>query len=141
MQRMRPAIMAIAILALSATAVFAAGPLSVGPSHSQASASHRVETVSSGDPSEKPEASEGAEQSEAADASAGAEASHAPNHGCVVSLAAQTATPSGFKNHGAWVSSIAKDNHGHNKSQNITTCALPTAKPSASTSVAPGVNP
>jgi len=35
------------------------------------------------------------------------------NHGAVVSAAAQTATPTGFANHGAYVRSIAMANHGH----------------------------
>jgi hypothetical protein len=54
------------------------------------------------------------------------------NHGCVVSLAARTATPSGFQNHGQWVSSIAKNNHGHNKSGDTNTCTLPTGSPAPS---------
>jgi hypothetical protein len=54
------------------------------------------------------------------------------NHGCVVSLAAKTATPSGFKNHGQWVSSIAKNNHGHNQSGDTNTCTLPTSGPAPS---------
>jgi hypothetical protein len=136
MQRFRAASIALAILALSATAVLAAGPLSVDPSHSQPSATaHHAKATESNEPSEAPEESEAAEPthaakpSEAAEPGGSAEASHPVNHGCVVSLAAQATTPSGFKNHGQWVSSIAKDNHGHNKSQNITTCALPTGIP------------
>jgi hypothetical protein len=35
------------------------------------------------------------------------------NHGAIVCWAAHQDTPEGFKNHGAWVSSWAKDNHGH----------------------------
>jgi hypothetical protein len=54
------------------------------------------------------------------------------NHGCVVSLAAKTATPSGFKNHGQWVSSIAKNNQGHTQSGDANTCTLPTGGPAPS---------
>lgn len=135
MHRFRAASIALAILALSATAVLAAGPLSVDPSHSQplasAATAHRTDAAESNEPTDAPEQSEAAEPSDAAKPNGSAEASHPVNHGCVVSLAAQATTPSGFKNHGQWVSSIAKDNHGHNKSQNITTCALPTPAPTA----------
>lgn len=117
MHRLRPTVIALAILALSATAAFAAGP----GKPASIPANHQAEATESAEPSENPEAPE----------SAGAEASHPVNHGCVVSIAARTTTPSGFKNHGQWVSSIAKDNHGHNKSQDITTCALPSPAPSA----------
>ncbi len=133
MHRFRAASIALAILALSATAVLAAGPLSVDPSHSQplpsAATAHRTDAAESNEPTDAPEQSEAAESSEAAKPNGSPEASHPVNHGCVVSLAAQATTPSGFKNHGQWVSSIAKDNHGHNKNQNITTCALPTGGP------------
>ena len=37
----------------------------------------------------------------------------AMNHGAVVCWAAHQETPEGFDNHGAWVSSWAKQNHGH----------------------------
>ncbi len=40
----------------------------------------------------------------------------AMNHGAIVCWAAQQATPDGFANHGAWVSSWAKQNHGADKS-------------------------
>jgi hypothetical protein len=35
------------------------------------------------------------------------------NHGAIVCWAAHQETPAEFDNHGAWVSSWAKDNHGH----------------------------
>lgn len=140
MQRFRAASIALAILALSATAVLAAGPVSVLPNHAQpsASASHRVEAVESNEPTDAPEASEVADASNAPDGSPSA--SHPVNHGCVVSLAAQTATPSGFKNHGQWVRSIAKMNHGHG-APDPTACVLPTAAPTAGASSAPSPVP
>jgi hypothetical protein len=113
MQRLRPTLIALAILVLSATAVFAATP---------------------GRPAF---ATETAEATKAAEPSDGAEASHPVNHGCVVSLAAKTATPSGFKNHGQWVSSIAKDNHGHNQGGDANTCTLPTGSPAPPASANP----
>jgi hypothetical protein len=134
MQRLRPTLVALAILALSATAVFAAGP--ARPEF--APGSHQPEASKSAEPSEAPEATETAEATEAVEAteaarpSDSAEASHPVNHGCVVSLAAKTATPSGFKNHGQWVSSIAKNNHGHNQSVDTNTCTLPTGGPAPS---------
>ena len=134
MQRLRPTLVALAILALSATAVFAAGP--ARPEF--APGSHQPEASESAEPSEAPEATETAEATKTAEAteaarpSDSAEASHPMNHGCVVSLAAKTATPSGFKNHGQWVSSIAKNNHGHNQSGDTNTCTLPTSGPAPS---------
>jgi len=129
MQRLRPTLVALAILAFSATAVFAAGP--ARPEF--APGSHQPEASESAKPSEAPEATETAEATKTAEAteaarpSDSAEASHPVNHGCLVSLAAKTATPSGFKNHGQWVSSIAKNNHGHNQSGDTNTCTLPTS--------------
>ena len=122
MQRLRPTLVALAILAFSATAVFAAGP--ARPEF--APGSHQPEASESAKPSEAPEATEAARPSDSA------EASHPVNHGCLVSLAAKTATPSGFKNHGQWVSSIAKNNHGHNQSGDTNTCTLPTSGPAPS---------
>ncbi|MGD0863899.1 MAG: hypothetical protein ABSA21_14270 [Candidatus Limnocylindrales bacterium] len=133
MQRLRPTLVALAILALSATAVFAAG--SARPAF--APGSHQPEASESAEPSEAPEATETAGATEAAEPSGSAEASHPVNHGCVVSLAAKTATPSGFKNHGQWVSSIAKNNHGHNQSGDTNTCTLPTSSPAPSATANP----
>jgi hypothetical protein len=39
-----------------------------------------------------------------------------PNHGAVVCGAAQAETPDGYANHGAYVSEVARDNHGAEKS-------------------------
>jgi hypothetical protein len=128
MQRLRPALFAAAILVLSATAAFAAGP----GSSVFAPASHQPKATESAEPTEIAEATETAGATKTAEASEAANASHPVNHGCVVSLAAKTATPSGFKNHGKWVSSIAKANHGHG--QDTTTCVLPTSNPTPASS-------
>jgi hypothetical protein len=139
MLRLRPTLIALAILALSATAVFAAAPGRAA----FAPASHHPEASASAKPSEAPEASEiaeateRAEPTEASEPGGSAEASHPVNHGCVVSLAAKTATPSGFKNHGQWVSSIAKDNHGHDQGGDANTCTLPISSPAPSVSANP----
>ena len=133
MLRLRPTLIALAILALSATAVFAAAPGRTA----FAPASHHPEASASAKPSEAPEASEIAEPTEASKPGDSAEASHPVNHGCVVSLAAKTATPSGFKNHGQWVSSIAKDNHGHDQGGDANTCTLPTSSRAPSVSANP----
>ena len=133
MQRLRPTLIALAILVLSATAAFAAVP--ARPAFT--TGSHRAEASESAGPSEAPEATETAEATEASEPSGSAEASHPVNHGCVVSLAAKTATPSGFKNHGQWVSSIAKDNHGHNQGGDTNTCTLPTSSSAPSASANP----
>jgi hypothetical protein len=134
MKRLRPTLIALAILALSATAVFAAAP----GRPASAPESHHPKASDSARPSEAPEATEKAEATEADEPTEGskpgdgAEAGHPVNHGCVVSLAAKTATPSGFKNHGKWVSSIAKDNQGHNPGSEPSTCALPAGSPAPS---------
>jgi hypothetical protein len=140
MQRLRPTLVAFAILALSATAVFAAGPArpEFAPGSHQREASERVEPSEAPEATEVPEATEPPEAAETAEATEAArpidsaEASYPVNHGCVVSLAAKTATPSGFKNHGQWVSSIAKNNHGHNQSGDTNSCTLPTSGPAPS---------
>ena len=134
MHRMRPTLVALAMLALSATAVFAASP--ARPAF--APGSHQPEASQIAEPSEKPETTDPAEATDTAEATEAArpsdiaEASHPVNHGCVVSLAAKTATPSGFKNHGQWVSSIAKNNHGHDQSGDNNPCTLPTSGPAPS---------
>lgn len=128
MQRLRPTLIALAILVLSTTAVLAAAP----SRQAFAPESHHPKASESPEPSEAAEATEMAKATEAAEPSSGAEASHPVNHGCVVSLAAKTATPSGFKNHGQWVSSIAKNNHGHNPGGVTSTCTLPTNSPAPS---------
>jgi hypothetical protein len=137
MQRLRPTFIAIAILALSATAVLAAEPArpAFAPGSHQPEASESAEPSRSLEAGESPQAGKSAEASKSPQAGESAEAGHPVNHGCVVSLAARTATPSGFKNHGQWVSSIAKDNHGRSKSDDTKTCTLPASSPAPSGSL------
>lgn len=114
---------ALTVLALSAGAVFAAAPsLQLTSSHGTTSAS--VDASESAEPSDSPEASKSAEPSETAEPSdspsESAEPSESPSqnaalgaspspdtHGALVSTAAQMPTPSGFPNHGAFVSCVA----------------------------------
>ena len=116
MLRLRPTLIALAILAVSATAVFAAAPSrpAFAPGSHHPATSQTAEPTEKAEAAEKAEATEEPEPTDASNPGDAAEAGHPVNHGCVVSLAAKTATPSGFKNHGQWVSSVANDNHGHN---------------------------
>lgn len=131
----RGPLVSIAVLGISATAVFAAGslPLQSGPGLATASAAagktvpvrvgHQVAAASASasptaSPSPTPTASPSPAPSPSASPSASpAVASVSPalegdNHGSLVSIAAQMPTPSGFPNHGAFVSCVAKLNHG-----------------------------
>jgi hypothetical protein len=137
MRHLRPALFALAILVLTATAAFAAGPgrAAFAPASHQPKATESAEPTETAGATETAHATKSPEATETAEPSDSAAAGHPVNHGCVVSLAAKTATPSGFKNHGKWVSSIAKNNHGHG--QDTTTCALPTSSPAPSSSASP----
>jgi hypothetical protein len=55
------------------------------------------------------------------------EALAALNHGAIVCWAAHQETPEGYDNHGAWVSSWAKDNHGHAEDANGAAADAPAA--------------
>jgi hypothetical protein len=115
---------ALAVLAISAGAVFAAAP-SMAPVSSHAAGqaltedpgdtASPTETASpSASASESPEPTESLEPTESPEPSAGTEAgteaaaSPRPDtHGALVSTAARMPTPSGFPNHGAFVSCVA----------------------------------
>ena len=118
-RRFRSLLIALVVLGLSAGAVFAARPaLSARPDTTANQAEGTTEPSESADPSESPEPSESADPSEAAGAAAvaGADTStgvHPDNHGLLVSEAAQSPTPTGFANHGAYVRTIAQANAGH----------------------------
>jgi cytoskeletal protein RodZ len=118
-RRFRSLLIALVVLGLSAGAVFAARPaLSARPDTTANQAEGTTEPSESADPSESPEPSESAEPSDAADAAAAAGADtstgvHPDNHGLLVSEAAQSPTPTGFANHGAYVRTIAQANAGH----------------------------
>ena len=112
-RRFRGLGVAFVVLALSATAAFAAAP-HLAPTNSGSSAENASESAEPSE-SEAPEPSDSAEPSEsdapeAADSAEPADttASGQPdNHGALVSAAANMPTPAGFANHGAFVSCVA----------------------------------
>ncbi len=109
LRRFRGLGIALAVLAISAGAVFAAAP-SMTPVSSHAADQARNHTVTA-DPTETPEPSESPSASPSESPSASplqAPASPSPDtHGALVSAAAQMPTPSGFPNHGSFVSCVA----------------------------------
>jgi hypothetical protein len=118
-------LIALAVLALSATAALAGRSVLSTPQDQVVSQHEQGDEQA--EESEAPdtdtgEAAEGdADESGAPDAPAADESAttdtttgeHPDNHGKLVSEAAQGATPAGFANHGAYVKTIAQDNHGH----------------------------
>src|SRR6187200_2469958 len=95
LRRFRGLAIALAILALSAGAVFAGAPrviLNGAP-------------VGFDEPADPPSADEDGDDDEGADAAAGDEEG---THGAFVSQVAQSETPEGFENHGAYVSCAAR---------------------------------
>jgi cytoskeletal protein RodZ len=118
-RRFRSLLIALVVLGLSAGAVLAARPaLSARPDTTPNQAEGTTEPSESAEPSESPEPSESAEPSDAANAAAAAPTDtstgvHPDNHGLLVSEAAQSPTPTGFANHGAYVRTIAQANAGH----------------------------
>jgi hypothetical protein len=119
-RRLRSLFIALAVLALSATAALAGRTMGT-PQHQVATqgqgGDEQAEGSESPEPSESeaPEASDAPESPDAdsGDATDGANGVHPDNHGKLVSDAAQSATPDGFDNHGAYVKTIAQDNAGH----------------------------
>ena len=125
-RRLRSLLIALAVLALSATAALA-GKTVLSTPHNQVASQHEqgdqqaeeseapdtdeaeAPDGQGTDTSEAPEAP-AADESGSTDATAGV---HPDNHGKLVSEAAQGATPDGFDNHGAYVRTIAQDNAGH----------------------------
>jgi len=135
----RGPLVSIAVLGISATAVFAAGslPLQSGPGLATASAAagktvpvrvgHQVAAASasasptaspsptptaSPTPTPSPSPSPSASPAVTSAVTSASPALEGDNHGSLVSIAAQMPTPSGFPNHGAFVSCVAKLNHG-----------------------------
>ncbi|HEY8988379.1 MAG TPA: hypothetical protein VIM39_05110 [Candidatus Limnocylindrales bacterium] len=106
-RRFRSLLIALVVLGLSAGAVLAARPALSARSDTTANqAEGTTEPSESADPSE----AAGAAAVAGADTSTGV---HPDNHGLLVSEAAQSPTPTGFANHGAYVRTIAQANAGH----------------------------
>ncbi len=144
MHRTRSIVAALAAVALSATAVFAAASappqaaadglatakaasgktVPVRPEHPDATAGTR-----SPEATKTPEANETAKPAKSpdVDATTGTGGPHPTNHGALVSAAAKAATPSGFANHGAYVRTIARNNHG--QTQNVGNGKAPVKTP------------
>jgi hypothetical protein len=125
-RRLRSLLIALTVLALSATIALAARPTTTPPDHSAAAQRDKTHAGATENPTS--EESEEAEESDELEAPEGdesespdvdeaeapiGEVTHPDNHGKLVSEAAQAETPDGFDNHGAAVRVVARDNHGH----------------------------
>jgi hypothetical protein len=118
--RLRSLLIALAVLALSATVALAGRPAFSAPHNQVAGQNEQGDEQADGseapdaDESEAPESeapeSPDASEADTKDESAGV---HPDNHGLLVSEAAQADTPDGFHNHGAYVRTIAQNNQGH----------------------------
>jgi hypothetical protein len=133
LRQFRGLAIALAVLAISAGAVFAAAPsMTLTSSHSKdqattargltAEGSGSAEPSESADPSDSASPSPSADPSQSADPSPSADPSASPDpsassepsdspkpdsHGALVSLAAHMPTPAGFPNHGAFMKCVA----------------------------------
>jgi hypothetical protein len=135
MRHLRSLAIAAVVLMISAAVVFAGGGpawKTTAPAEAEASVapSDSPSVAPSESPSESPVASPSESPSAAPDeaspspeGAAGTqveeESDHPDNHGKAVSEAAHNGPPEGdtteYRNHGEYVSSVARDNHGHNK--------------------------
>ena len=119
-RRLRSLLIALAVLALSAGVALAGRGSHPVPAGQPAGPSAQNDQGDDGDGAEAPEteapdadsADTETPETETPDAG-GQTGEHPDNHGKLVSDAAHADTPAGFANHGAWVSSVAKANHGH----------------------------
>ena len=121
-RRLRSLLIALAVLALSATAALAgrsalstphtqvASQTQEGDEQAQENEAPDTDEVEAPD-TEAPETDE-ADSPDAADTTDTTAGVHPDNHGLLVSQAAQSPTQDGFDNHGAYVRTIAQDNQG-----------------------------
>jgi hypothetical protein len=128
MHRTKSILAALAAVALSATAVFAAAGTAPADAAKDglaraATASTLLVPVRADSPdtattherNKPPEAGESPDLGKSPDLARtkAADTAHPDNHGALVSAAAKAVTPAAFANHGAYVRSIAMQNHGH----------------------------
>lgn len=116
-RRFRGVLIAIVVLGLSASAVFAARalPQLAAAFSGGVTASQQERSGTDEDQTETPDADQdqdGADDADDANADAPVDAADATeeasdNHGALVSEAAHMTTPAGFRNHGAFVSCVA----------------------------------
>jgi hypothetical protein len=114
---MRSVIIALVLLALSASAVFAFRPLPSAATDGLATAGDAAGMTVPVRPDALPGSSRNQDRAETdaatnAENDASEQATHPDNLGADVSEAARATTPGGFDNHGAYVSSIALGNAG-----------------------------
>ena len=150
-RRSRGLLVAIAALALTATAAFAARPATAPPAAAADGLSRAAEAAGKTvpvSPTENAAPQAGTSQSlvvEAPTSSApDANADTAPpadTHGALVSAAAQAATPTGFDNHGAYVSQVAQQNHGQTTAAAAKAAAAAAAVTGAATAAAAKAKP
>lgn len=123
-RRFRGTAIALVVLAVSAGAVFAAAP-GTTPVSATHPVSEQPTTGSDEDATETPKAAETPDATDTPDATETADATETPDapdaadaaptadtHGDLVSTAAQMPTPALFRNHGAFVSCVAKMDKG-----------------------------
>lgn len=112
--RFRGLFIALVVLALSATVAFAwNGPKEAATDGLATAAAASGKTLPARAEEAPAAGDEDAEEPEAPEADAPADESTTDTHGSLVSEAAQMETPAGFANHGAFVSCVARMNHGH----------------------------
>jgi hypothetical protein len=120
LKRFRGPLIAIVAVMFSATIAMAGQPASTGLANASNHAGKTVPVQATDEQTNEPDESESPETDESnasadnctVDLTQSAEALAALTHGSVVCTAAHMDTPEGFDNHGAWVSSWAKKNHG-----------------------------
>ena len=130
-RHLRALVIAIAVLALSATVVLGARGLpaltaaltgsgttadaNAGDAQGEDGDAPDEDAAEDGDAdADAPEAAEeDVPEEDAPEADAPEADGDADNHGAMVSQAAGMETPDGFANHGAFVSCVARQNHGH----------------------------
>ena len=116
---LRGLLVAIVVIVLSSGAAAAAGPSGDAANGLATAAEKAGKTVPVAAQEETEEGTVAADQGAGGDHCATDPRTLEPaalaelNHGAIVCWAAHQETPEGFDNHGAWVSSWAKQNHGH----------------------------